>query len=309
MPFFFFLLFGTLQPFWQHQVTQVLAVDDLPTDCAPTLDGRKLLVSHGSGRLTVLDLSGRFQADRELLLRGGPFQIRIHPSGKRAYVSLWAASEVACVDLGDFSLRKRIPVGFGPAFMDFSPDGRRLYVVNQKSFSFSVIDTSSNRTVRNIRLKQTPSGIVAAGTGEEVFVSFREGELTGFRTRDFRVVGSIQAGLAPHTPLLASADGTRIWGLGLENDVLEIDIEAAAVSRRVQVGRGATYLIASPDERFLYVTNTGSGNISLIDLERFEEIRQLRLGSQPMFGAVSAEGDKLFVCDRGSRRIYVIERH
>lgn len=301
------ILISLAQGSWQHDLTESFAVEPFPVHCALTSDGNRLLVTHSSGQLSILDLRGRFQADRKLSLAGGPFQVLIHPRGRTAYVSLWNGSEIACVDLQSLTLRKRIPVGYGPAFMDFSPDGRRLYVVSQKSFSLAVIDTATQRTIRVIRLKESPSGVAAARDGLSLFVSSQSGGLTGFRLRDFKVVGSFEAGLAPSTPLAASLDGTRLWGVGQNDQLIEIDVGAASVARRVEVGRGARYLMVSPDERFLYVVNT-SGTLSLVDVERFEEIRQIRIGQQPVFGTVSADGSLIFVCDQASRKVHVIER-
>jgi YVTN family beta-propeller protein len=82
--------------------------------------------------------------------------------------------------------------------------------------------------------------------------------------------------------LLVAASGT--------GEVLQVSGEE---TRRVQVGARPTALLASADASAVYVANTFSDSVSVIDPDRLEVVREIRLGPRPELSP-AARGERLF---------------
>jgi YVTN family beta-propeller protein len=90
-----------------------------------------------------------------------PYAVLVEPSGKRAFVSLWAASAVAVVDLEKNEAVARWATESHPTEMALSPDGKALYVSCANSTKVSVIDPATGTTTQTIHAAlypQAPSG-------------------------------------------------------------------------------------------------------------------------------------------------------
>jgi len=63
-----------------------------------------------------------------------PFGLAISPDQKRLYVCESGINAIAVVDIGSFNLLGHIPVGWFPAKMEVTPDGKYLIVSNAKGY-------------------------------------------------------------------------------------------------------------------------------------------------------------------------------
>jgi YVTN family beta-propeller protein len=65
-------------------------------------------------------------------------------------------------------------------------------------------------------------------------------------------------------------------------------------------GNGPAGLAITPDDKFLYIVNSYSSNISIIDLEQKTETRRLRAGNNPVGAGISPDGSLVYVTSRRS---------
>jgi len=63
----------------------------------------------------------------------------------------------------------------------------------------------------------------------------------------------------------------------------------------------------SPDERFLYAANAGSGTVSIIDRRPGGGTRHVRVGGVPMGLALDRAGKRLFVATREANVVAVVD--
>jgi YVTN family beta-propeller protein len=76
----------------------------------------------------------------------------------------WAASthggsqDVALIDAVTKAVVATIPLGRGPGFPVFSPDGSRLYVMNSGAGDVAVIDTATRQVVVRHKVGVNPFG-------------------------------------------------------------------------------------------------------------------------------------------------------
>jgi YVTN family beta-propeller protein len=65
---------------------------------------------------------------------------------------------VALIDATTKTVAATIPVGKGPGFPIFSPDGSKLYVMNYGMGDIAVIDTATKAVVARHKAGATPFG-------------------------------------------------------------------------------------------------------------------------------------------------------
>jgi YVTN family beta-propeller protein len=70
-------------------------------------------------------------------------------------------NSVTVFSMPDLKRITTIPVGKGPDWMTFTPDGTRVYVSNAGSDSVSVLDAASKKELTKIAVGKVPKRIIA----------------------------------------------------------------------------------------------------------------------------------------------------
>jgi DNA-binding beta-propeller fold protein YncE len=89
-----------------------------------------------------------------------PYTVLVEPGQRRAFVTLWAASAVAVVDLENNRLTARWTTESHPTEMALSPDGRTLYVACANSTKIAVLDTTTGQALQVIHAALYPQAPV-----------------------------------------------------------------------------------------------------------------------------------------------------
>jgi YVTN family beta-propeller protein len=90
--------------------------------------------------------------------------------------------------------------------------------------------------------------------------------------------------------------------------VIEVDAEERIVAAQHLLDQKLPHMVAvSPDERFLYSANAGSGTISIIERRPGGETRNVQVGGVPMGLALDRPGRRLFVATRDGNVIAVVD--
>ncbi len=117
-----------------------------------------------------------------------PYAVVATADGRRAYCSLWNASQVAELDLEEGTILRNIPLrapasataaGSHPTAMLLSPDEKQLYVTLANADAVAVIDTASGRLLRTLSTmlpgqKQggtCPIALAQSADGKRLFVA------------------------------------------------------------------------------------------------------------------------------------------
>ena len=125
-----------------------------------------------------------------------------------------------------------------------------------------------------------------------------------------RVVGvlTLRAGAAPQDVKL-SPDGRVFYVADMSaNGVWLVDGDRFRVLSFLPTGRGAHGLYPSRDARYLYVTNRGSGSISVVSFRtrRIVQTWHIPGGGSPDMGNVSADGKVLWLSGRWNGVVYAL---
>ncbi|MDO9257322.1 MAG: hypothetical protein Q7U54_17520 [Bacteroidales bacterium] len=127
-------------------------------------NGKGYIVVNNAGTVEVVDLA-TFKSEATITNLINPSQFLVIDASK-AYVSDWIG-HIAVVDLASNTVSRTIPAGTGPDEMLKS--GNYVYVANTGGFSVdstvTVIDFTTDKVIKTIKVGDVPSGLVADGNG------------------------------------------------------------------------------------------------------------------------------------------------
>jgi YVTN family beta-propeller protein len=143
-----------------------------------------------------------------------------------------------------------------PIEMALSVDGRLIYVVCQSSNELRVVDAASNKVVSAVALGHSPRGIALSPDGKKIYVSnANDDTVSVVDAATFKVVRTLPTGFEP-AGLVTDRTGETLYVANrLSNDISVIDVQAGGETKRLLAGRGASYLVLSPDGKFVYATH------------------------------------------------------
>jgi DNA-binding beta-propeller fold protein YncE len=110
---------------------------------------------------------------------GYPYACLVEPGNKRAFVSLWAKSAVAVIDLENNKLLAVWKTASHPTELALDPKGKALYVACSNSTQVTVLDPANGQTLQTINAAlypqapsgNTPSSLSLSPDGELLFVA------------------------------------------------------------------------------------------------------------------------------------------
>lgn len=141
-------------------------------------------------------------------------------------------------------------------------------------------------------------------------LQFRRSVRTGFSfIPHFRslISGLIAAAVVMGAPAFAAPFAYVALG---GNKVAVLDVATNTVIQEIAVGSQPTGVAASPSGRFVYVTNIGSHNVSVIDTQTnavTSTITPMSINGLPAGVAVNPAGSRLYVTNRVGEALSVIE--
>ncbi|MBI2528388.1 MAG: beta-propeller fold lactonase family protein [Candidatus Rokubacteria bacterium] len=252
------------------RVVAVLAVGRAPRGLAVTRDtSRAFVVNSGESTLGVIDVnSNRVIHTTNLEVGAGASDAVITPDGRTLYVTNTALNSVSAIDAQSFQTVRAVPVGLRPAGLALIPPRAGLLVANGGSNTVSLIDTSRNAVAATIPVDFQPSNLAVDATGGQAFVPH---------------LGSPRLSVVS----LSALRSVRTVTVGV----------AAAVLPEGEVG-GTRLLIARPRE----------ARVSLFDVGLNAEVDSIAVGEEPRYLALEPDREKLYVVNRGSDTVTVIDR-
>jgi YVTN family beta-propeller protein len=128
-----------------------------PTAVGLTPDGSRVYVADSVfGAVWVIDAATNTTVGNPIFVGGNPQDLVMNPDGSKMYVSNFNSQSVSVIDTVSNMVLTTIAVGFFPLGMDTSPDGTRLYVVDNdpalNNGSVAVIDATTNALLTRVSL-------------------------------------------------------------------------------------------------------------------------------------------------------------
>jgi len=272
------------------------AVWELPIGVEPrsmALDprGRLAYVSDfAAGSVTVVDLEmaapvASFTTDRH------PYGVLPGPDGQVLFVAESGADAIALFDSGTYQRLGTIAVEPNPRGLAVSANGERLYVTHFMSGHVSVIDVSSREVLDVIGTgaESVAAQFIAIAPGGE------KAYLPHSRSRVSNPHLQFDSTIAPLVSVIDLGMGTL-----LRTEVLGLD----AIDRPVNMPFAVAF---SPEGRLLYVVNSGSNDLSVVDLESALGVGHVSLGDNPRGIVVTSDGDRAYVLNALSNDVSILD--
>ncbi|MGQ0431089.1 MAG: beta-propeller fold lactonase family protein [Microthrixaceae bacterium] len=195
---------------------------------------------------------------------------------------------VALPSSGPPIIGSTIPVGSGPAFSAVTPDGRGLLVSNFIGNTVTPVAICPSGS----SVTYTPGSALPTGSGpSQIAVS------------PTPAAGS--TGTAPKWNVYVASSG----GSDIRHYVLSLDLGACTASIAaslpiqasiIPVGQAPYGIAITPDGKTAYVSNSGSGTVTPIDLALGQPGVPIPVGQRPQGIAITPDGKTVYVANSGS---------
>lgn len=232
-----------------NSVESTITVGSFPYGVAVNpFDSRVYVTNRGSDTVSVLDGSTNTKL-HNITVQSSPVGVAVNPSSNWIYVTNINSNTVSVIDGISDKVTSNIMVGKVPYGVAANPITQKVYVTNIGSDTVSVIDGLKNRVIANITVGKNPVGIAVNPITSKVYV-------TNIQSNTVSVINGtntkIKSTIAVN-PSLGGSYATRI-----RDPVLSMPLAAKFPLIASLVGLDDV-------TNMIYVTNTGSNTVSIID--------------------------------------------
>lgn len=242
-----------------------------------------------------------------------PGFVAVSPDGKHAYIANRDAQVVTVLDTAANQVIATIPIATGPPqFLNFAPDGRRLYVTlyNDQGtiHAIDVLDTASNTVVATIPQTPRPYVPAVAPDGKRLYVPNHDiGSVSVIDTATNAVISQIPVAPNPHS-VAFSLDGRRAYTANHESNLVSvIDTATLAVLATIPVGTSPHSIAVNPRRPLAANVNYDSNTVSQIDTTTEKVVATIPVGKSPQAIAWAPDGRFAYVVNQGSNAVSVID--
>jgi YVTN family beta-propeller protein len=143
-----------------------------------------------------------------------------------------------------------------PGEIAVSADGRRLYVLCERSDELRVVDAENGSTLKSIAVGHIPRGLALSPDGRHVYVSNSwDDSVSVIDAANLALIRTLPTGWEPTGLVTDQADATLYVANRLSDDISVIDLASGREVKRISAGRGASYLTRSADGNRIYCTH------------------------------------------------------
>jgi len=206
--------------------------------------------------------------------------------GKRIYVSMPFAGQVAVIDADSFKVHSNIDAGRSPTRVFLQPDGRYLWVGNDAKVSdvsgVTIIDTQTLKPVKQLLTGTGHHEIAVSEDNRVAFVTNRDaGTVSLIDVRELKILREVKLGGVPisvgystlaRAAYVADAKGGSLTVLAGR------DFKPA---KKIALRAGLGPMRFTPDGRHAFIVNTSEDLVHVIDTSSNELLHDIPVTGQP----------------------------
>lgn len=295
--------------------------------CIENMNKILLVTNMGDDSISIIDLTEHRKAGRIYLGASahagetirtlkkpavGPHSIVMDKNMGRIYTVNSFSNTVSVIDMNSLEVIDSFFAGSHPNDMVFNSDGTCAYVTNGDSDSVSIIDMEEMKIICQVSVGSMPHGICISPGGEFAYTADMGGDsISVIDVWSNSKIFCIKTGEQP-LEIETSADGKFLYVTCsfLEHDergtVSIISTNNNRVIKNIEVGMIPAGMYISHRTQSMYVANTGSNDIYIIDLNRFEVTKKIRSGNMAR-GIISDEEGHIFITNGEDNTVSVID--
>lgn len=191
-------------------------------------------------------------------------------NGRRLFVSMPRANEVAAIDTETFKLVSSIPAGEVPTRVAVQPDGRYLWVGNDARTSsesgVTLVDAEKLTREKFIATGRGHHEIAFSGDDRWAYVTNRdEGTVSVVDVRKLKKAKDLASGPLPISVATSPLSGATYVADGKDGTIAVIDPNTLEIVTRIPAKPGLGPLRFSPDGRWGFAVNTAENSLHVVD--------------------------------------------
>lgn len=299
------------------------------------------ITNSGNGSISLLDLSTEPGSPTMLSVGSSPLGVAISKDGSRVYVSNFFSGTVSVITTvattvppicAAYSVCGTITMtGFSlPYGLAVTPDGTRVYVARSANGSVGVLNTASlmqEAVITNVGSvpQSIPRGVAITPDGRRLIVATKAG-------LSYASIIDVEPGSPTYHTVIAKLAGDGGHGVEVSRDgskayvtrdsgllsVIDLttNTDSGPGAGPYYVGTLPVGIAVNESGTRVYVANSGAmehagpDSVSVVDTDpatpQDGEVAQIVVGDKPNGVSLNAAGDRLYVVNRGSGTVSVI---
>jgi YVTN family beta-propeller protein len=263
----------------QDRVVATIAVDRSPMGIVASPDGNKIYVANsGSNNISVID-TGLSRVINKIANFGySPAELALSEDGLTLYATNPNSDNISVIDTLSNIVSGWIYVGNNPADIVVDQDRRKVYVANKASNSVSIVNVNTSAVEDTVTVGFNPTG-VAIHQDKLYVTNTGSNSISVIDIPSYSVTKTISLSQKPMW--LVSGLSDRIYVSSADNEVSFIYPSMDMTTRNISVGDLPSQMAVDSLRRKLYVVNTMSEDISVIDLATKRLKTVIQAGRRP----------------------------
>lgn len=288
------------------------------------------VVNNDSRSVTMVEVPG-LKIRSEIIVGRDPRHVAFNNQGDRIFVTNRWDDSLSIIDVNASSVEKTIELCDEPVGV-LALESNRVFVSCQGAAKVAVVDPDEGLVVELVEVATAPRGMAFDRLRNLLYVThFLDGRISVIDPETLQVLNTISTGADSNlvSGITISPDGSRAWvpheRSNVGNEAILFDttvfpvVTAIDLERQVQVFNARIHLDISDQpvnmpfdavmttHGILWVLNSGSNDISVIDLADNTGIAHIEVGDNPRGLALSSDESTIYVNNNLSGTMSVID--
>lgn len=247
-----------------------------------------LYITCQSGKVIVIDCQ-RFEEIKRIDVGSKPYHVEFQPDGFYVWVGNDGDGSISVINTETLEVVKNIKTGHGHHEIVFNENSLYAYITNDDNDDLTVVDIAKLEIVKSVKTGESPRGVAYSKLSQHVYIA-NEGSnnIAVFDTVLLKVIKLINVGKKPRS-LVFEETGRYCFVVNKnDNSVSVIDTSRDFVMKTIPVGIRPEGIVLA--EQYGYVRNTGSPDVTIIDIQKFERVDEVAIGWSPPNSVDLSEG-------------------
>jgi YVTN family beta-propeller protein len=267
------------------------------------LNGYLYVINWGSSSVSYYNTFNNNQYLGSVPGLSGPLGITFDPANNHLYVTENSAKSVAVINATNNKITDVIGLADQPFYIDYDPYTGYVYVTTYNGFNggpLLTIDPSDNQIINSVHIGSSgatiPSGVqydpsngylyIDGGFNEWVINPFTETVTAKILINSpWGVAFDSSNGLIFITASYSAGRPNPGFPTGSSNTVYVVNGTSNVLTNTITVGENPTSIVYDPANKYVYVTNVYSSNVSIINSANLEVAATVDVGTYPGVGA------------------------
>ncbi|UCZ52449.1 hypothetical protein LGQ02_16640 [Bacillus shivajii] len=262
-------------------------VADIDTGMAPTIvtfasTMRQAFVANQDSSTVEIVNTQSLEVESEIEVGPRPHGLALSSNNQTLYVATVGDQYIDVVNVGEQEVVDQYDLGTGAKTNYVYLEDGTLFVTDHENHAVYALDAESGEVLDTFETGGTPR--VVRAYENKLYVATSEGGTLEEINLESGAVNVIDVGHGATDVVITEGGNQAVVTSVEESFVALVDLEAGEVVERIENQEGAKHLSFNREQSRVYVTLSGSNEVSVIDMEAFEEEYRIEIGGNMPHG-------------------------